>query len=385
MKADRKKTLYYFPLEQYPERYTALMSCKGGWAEDHFKAQGVKFVRVEGKQISATIRAGNVLDAAGRCAYAMSQLTNFVENLLPRVKDGDVIYLEDFWHPGAESLFYIRALTGVKFKIGCFCHAQSVDDTDFTFKMRDWMRPIEQGFGRQYDFIFTCSKILRGLLIDAGVCAEGGRNVHVVGLPYNSERLVAQLRKMGLRTLPAKEPFVLFSSRFDDEKDPMFFLDMVERCPDIQFRLVSPYTTRPVSRNPAVMARLTRLIRRPHSNLALIPTRDKLAYYTALAKAWVQFNCAHQDWVSWTLLEAATFDCHPLYPAFKDFPLELRNRKANLYAKGDLDDCERKLRGLMKKYRNDATHYAEAGDCYFVVEKHDQSWPKYLRIMGLVK
>ena len=379
------KTLYYFPLEQYPERYTALMSCKDGWAEDHFKEAGVKFVRVEGKQISATIRAGSVLDAAGRCSYSMSQLTNFIENYLPKVKNGDVVYLEDFWHLGAESLFYIRALTGVKFKIGCFCHAQSVDETDFTYSMRDWMRPIEKGFARQYDYIFTCSKILREKLISAGVAKDGGSNIHTVGLPFNSYKLMCQLRKMGMRKLPEKEPFVLFSSRFDDEKDPMFFLDLVERCPDIQFRLVSPYTTRPVSRNPEVMERLTRLIRRPNSNLALIPTHDKLAYYTALAKAWVQFNCAHQDWVSWTLVEATLFNCHPLYPRWKDFPLELRNRKANLYVKRDLADCERKLRVLMKKYSNDITKYAHDGDCGFVFEKHDRSWPRYLEIMGLTK
>lgn len=50
-------------------------------------------------------------------------MDNFVRNYIDNVQDGDIVYLEDFWHPGAESLFYIRHLTGKKFKIGCFCHA----------------------------------------------------------------------------------------------------------------------------------------------------------------------------------------------------------------------------------------------------------------------
>ena len=40
--------LYYLPLEPYAERYTALMSCKNGWAENHFKKLGVDFQRIDG-------------------------------------------------------------------------------------------------------------------------------------------------------------------------------------------------------------------------------------------------------------------------------------------------------------------------------------------------
>ena len=370
----QQKTLYYFPLEQYPERYTSMMSCKGGWAEDNFKRHGVKFVRIEGRQISSTIRNGCVLDAAGRCAYSMSQLTNFITNYLKAVKDGDVVYVEDFWHPGIESLFYIRALTGIRFRIGCFCHAQSVDDSDFTHKMKDWMRPIEQGFARQYDFIFTCSPILKRLLREAGV---GKNNIHVVGLPFNSVCLRRQLKKMGMRPALQKERYVIFSSRFDDEKDPMFFLDVVEACPDIQFRLVSPYSSRPPSTNEIVMRRLKKIVEKRGSNLRIVDTSSKVRYYECLSKAWVQFNCAIQDWVSWTLVEATMFNCHPLYPNWKDFPRELHNRRQNIYRRKDLADCVAKLRRLMSLYDKGVT-----GGCSFVYKKHDMSWGKYLKIMG---
>lgn len=142
------------------------------------------------------------------------------------------------------------------------------------------MRPIEQGFGKQYDFIFTCSDILRKLLIDAGVGNE--RNIYTVGLPFNGECLGRQLKEMGVKRR-GKKPFVLFSSRFDDEKDPMFFLDLVERCPDIQFKLVSPYTSRPISNNPQVMERLNKVLK--NGNLELVSTHDKARYYQTLSDA----------------------------------------------------------------------------------------------------
>ena len=136
--------LYYLPLEPYAERYTALMSCKDGWAETKFKELNVDFERIDGEKLGTTIKNGVVLDACGRSHYAMSQLLTLIKKINNNeVQDGDIIYVEDFWHPGIESLFYIRQLTNKKFKIGTFIHAQSVDDSDFSYAMKDWMRPIK--------------------------------------------------------------------------------------------------------------------------------------------------------------------------------------------------------------------------------------------------
>ncbi len=368
--------LYYLPLEPYIERYTYLMSAKDGWAEENFKRYHVPFTRVDGKSLGNTIKTGVVLDACGRSYYALSQIQEII-NLINngKVNDDDVIYVEDFWHPGIESLFYIRHLCGINFKIGTFIHAQSVDDTDFSYAMRYWMRPIETGFGRQYDFIFTCSDILRNLCIDAGITTP--ERIHTVGLPYNSEVLLRQLKDMGFVGMNCKkEDYVLFSSRFDDEKDPMFFLDLVEACPDVEFRLVNPRKDRPITSNKNVMNRLDNVLKNC-SNFSIITTYDKISYYNALAKAKVVFNCANQDWVSWTLLEAVTFKCLPLYPVWKDFPLELNYDNRFLYQKRNLNDCISKLMKLLEKDFND-----EDVQLDYVINKHDASWKKFLQIMG---
>lgn len=365
--------LWYCCLEPYAERYTALMSCKDGWAERKFKKCGVDFVRIDGEALGTTIKYGVVLDACGRSYYALSQMQKLVKHINNGdVKDGDIIYLEDFWHPGVESLFYIRHLTGIKFKIGTFIHAQSVDDTDFAYAMRDWMRPIETGFGKQYDFIFTCSDILRKLCIEGGIARED--NIFTVGLPYNSKRLLEQVEDMGVDVDNVKkENYVIFSSRFDKEKDPMFFLQLVKACPDIEFVLVNPRKDRPISNDAEAVVALNNTLKQC-KNLRVVDTSSKAEYYRALSKAKVQFNCALQDWVSWTLLEATTFKCLPLYPKWKDFPLELNYNSKYLYEQRNLEDAKNHLYALMNSEFDESLNS--------IVQKHDNSWNKYLEIMG---
>ena len=167
---------------------------------------------------------------------------------------------------------------------------------------------------------------------------------------------------------------MLFSSRFDDEKDPMFFMNVVEAMPDTKFVIVSPYTTRPPSRNPEVLRSLEALLSRPDSNLELRHTPSKADYYRTLAKARVQFNCAIQDWVSWTLIEASMFGCSPVYPRWKDFPRELDNDSRFLYTRRSLVEAVEAIRYLMGTLT--------VRSCGWVAQRHDQTWAKQLSIMG---
>ena len=175
---------------------------------------------------------------------------------------------------------------------------------------------------------------------------------------------------------PDEKSGVIFSSRFDDEKDPNFFLDLVQACPDVQFKLVNPRKDRPITSNPKVLERLNSIVSAEGTNLKIIDTSKKVKYYEALAGSEVQFNCAHQDWVSWTLLEAVTFGCKPLYPVWKDFPLELHNSKEFLYEKRNLKECVEKLRKLLANKKVKIPEY--------VVKKHNQYWERVLKVMKLL-
>jgi len=364
--------LWYLPLEPYQERYTWFMSCKDGWAEDNFKRYNVNFERIEGDTLGNTITTGVVLDAYGRSYYSMSQINKLILKIRSgEVKDGDVIYTEDFWQPGIEALFYIRHLTHIKFKIGCFFHAQSVDTTDFTYPMRKWIRPMEQGMVKAYDYIFVTSYILKELMQKH--YEYECRNVYVVGLPYNSKKLLSQLRfpsDVYKTSQEHKQPYVLFSSRFDKEKNPHFFMDLVEACPDIQFKIVRPRKN--ISNDKAIVERL-QYIMKHCKNLEQVDTSYKMAYYNLLYHAKVQFNCAKQDWVSWTILEAITFGCNPLYPIWKDFPWVLKDYPEHLYGNVSLSGASKRLRLLLQKPFDESM--------MGIVDHHDASWHTYLERM----
>ena len=87
------KKLYYLPLEPYIERYTYLMSCVDGWAERHFKNEGVDFVRIDGEKLGDAITTGKVVDAHGRSYYAMSQIMSLIKLMTQGEELTEMLYM----------------------------------------------------------------------------------------------------------------------------------------------------------------------------------------------------------------------------------------------------------------------------------------------------
>jgi hypothetical protein len=362
--------LYYLPLEPYAERYTGLMSCENGWAEDHIKTAKIPFTRIEGVPTSTIIRSGVVLDAIGRNQYALSQIQKLLDIIdKGEFIEGSFVYVEDFWHPGIEALFYVRDMLKLNFGVACFIHAQTFDEYDFCVSMRHWMRPMELGLAEGYDQIYTCSSILHKRLVEGGFPAN---KVYTVGLPYNSHRLLKQLYDLGYFPQGKNNNLVVFSSRLDKEKDPWFFFKVIEAMPDVKFAIANPRAGRPISNDPDVVKHLNR---KPYANLVIVDTSKKKDYYELLANAKVQFNCALQDWVSWTLLEAITFECFPVYPIWRDFPYELEEVPESLYEKGNVGEAVERIRhGLDSRFPyalDKRVHY------------HNATWPTFIKLMNL--
>lgn len=362
--------LFYCPLEAYKERYTWYMSSVWGRAETHFKNNNVDFVRIDWEAISNTINAWVVLDVYGRNYYAQSQIQNLILKIRDwEVKSWDVIFLEDFRHSWVDALFQIRSMTGIDFKIWTFIHAQSIDDSDFMYSQRERARDIEKWYAKQYDYVFTTSDILQKLYEVWYECY----NIYHTWLPYNSDRLVEQLVHEYWHISRKKKKWqVLFSSRFDSEKNPDFFLDVVEELhEEFDFKLVKP--RKKLSNDIWVEQRAYDL--ESEWKLEIVNTEEKNDYYSLLSESDIQFNCAEQDWTSRTLLEAITFWCKPLYPYHKDFPKELWYDQEYLYKHLDLEDCVEKLRKLKD------IEFSEKLEA--VVERHDKSREQQLFIMWL--
>jgi glycosyltransferase involved in cell wall biosynthesis len=193
-------------------------------------------------------------------------------------------------------------------------HAQSVDEYDFTWPMRNWMRHYELGLDERMTGIFVGSTIHRDQLREAGFKAP----IHVVSLPLHHEMTLAKLPNTNL----PKENKIVFSSRLDKEKNPFFMLQVAEQFLELESNYTWHVTTSGKSFKsmlPGVIEAMEALAeRQPRFKLLVNLTKEE--YYTELATAKVQFNSSLQDYVSWTVLESTAFGCDVVFPNFRSFP-----------------------------------------------------------------
>ena len=133
------RNLFYFGLEPLKARYTYQL-CKE-WMPATFapceKTGKIKFIDIDGDfDADQEIKVGAVLDAIGRGKYSLSQCQNFLQRIYrDEVKSGDVIFLQDYWTPGLDAIWYALDLYGIDVKVYAMLHAQSVDEYDFTYPM----------------------------------------------------------------------------------------------------------------------------------------------------------------------------------------------------------------------------------------------------------
>ena len=314
------KKVFYFGLEPLKARYTYQLSKE--WMPATFQpyvdAGKIEFIDVEGDfDPDQQIKIGAVLDAVGRGKFAMSQCSNFLDMMnRDEVTDGDVIFLQDYWHPGIGSILYAADLYGIKLEIYAMLHAQSVDEYDFTYPMRTWMRGFELGLDKRMTGIFVGSSIHKEQLRAAGFEAP----IHVVSLPIHKQATLDKLPSYH----PGKQrkPFVVYSSRLDKEKNPFFMMEVatefLQQHPDWEWH-VTTSGKEFRSMLPGVVDKL-RALAKKESRFKLLEGLTKEEYYTELATCSIQFNSALQDYVSWTVIEATAFGADIVYPKFRSFP-----------------------------------------------------------------
>jgi glycosyltransferase involved in cell wall biosynthesis len=319
------RTVWYFGLEPLKARYTYQLSKE--WMPATFapyeKVGKLKFVDVPGEfDPDQQIKVGAVLDAVGRGKFAMSQCSNFLDMLnIDQVKDGDVLFLQDYWHPGIESILYALDLYGINVKIYAMLHAQSVDEYDFTWPMRSWMRGFELGLDRRMTGIFVGSTVHRDQLRAAGHEAP----IHVVSLPLHKKLTQAKLPNYLdalAHGIVRKKNTVIYSSRLDKEKNPFFMMEVAEKFLQENSAWEWHITTSGKefkSMLPGVVEAMYKLAEK-QPRFKLLNNLTKEEYYAELAHAKVQFNSSLQDYVSWTVLESTTFGCDLVFPNFRSFP-----------------------------------------------------------------
>lgn len=390
--------LYYCPLEPYKERYTMQWSAPvKGWLERRWVEAGVNYRRINGQQTHrrpvSEIKTGCVLDGIGRTHHCFAQIAELLDLAeAGDLTDADVIYFDDFWHPGIEALPYVFDLIGVRPRMYAFLHAQSVDEFDFTFPMRHWMRPFEQGIAAALAGIFVCCPTLRDLVVQGGIAPK--QKVHITGHPFASdevlERMPERYRKfishtpVGCETISPRENKVIYSSRFDREKNPWFFLqvaqEVIKRVPNAKF-VVCTGAKKLRSNDHTNIDLLNKAMATYPSNIFLRENLTKEDYYVELVSAKIQMNTADQDFVAITLLEASVAGCYPIYPYFRSFPETFLHKPGFMYQRLDVDHAASMVEGVLQQkglWTNTAIKKRA-----WIHNRFDDSWKRMLTMMDV--
>jgi hypothetical protein len=349
------RKLWYMGLEPYKARYTLQLQ---EWNRAVFERRGINYEIVEGETLSndQAIVTGQVLDAHGRTYFGMSQLMNLVRKMKTgEVTSEDVVYFEDMFQPGIESLPYImqQCDPDMRPRIAVRCLAQSIDPDDFVhvWGMQEWMGHYEKMVDSFADIVLASNE---EMVMHMKVAGWRAPVYNISGLAFGKAevrgRVVGELKPFNSRKYR-----VGFAARWDQEKQPDFYMDLIEEYhrrakfvfndwPEVEFCVFSGSKLK--SNNDSYMARTRRM--QAEGKLVIHEDLEKNDYYHLLNDTRVLFNCALQDWVSNTVSEADTLGCNVLYPAYRSFPESFANDHERLYIPWSINDAITKLNTLLE-------------------------------------
>jgi len=179
---------------------------------------------------------------------------------------------------------------------------------------------------------------------------------------------------------------VVFSSRWDTEKDPRFFLSVmrmvIHKIPNAEF-VICTGADKIRSNNPSLLEDLNVCLNLHPKNLFLLEGLTKEQYYDELVTSKIQFNCANQDWVSFTLLEASVAGCYPIYPNFRSFPEALDNRQEFMYKKDDIDSAANLICEILTTTEPHWDHRAISWRRKMIHMRYNDTWRRILDVMGI--
>jgi len=348
------RKLFYMGLEPYKARYTLQLQ---DWNETVFKRRGINYELVTGETLSndQAIVTGQVLDAHGRTYFGMSQLMNLVAKMKAgEVTDQDVVYFEDMFQPGIESLPYImdQVPASMRPRIAVRCLAQSIDPDDFVhvWGMAKWMGLYEKMVDSFADIVLASNE---EMVMHMKIAGWEAPIYNISGLAFGKDEVRARVPGE-LKPFIDRKYRVGFAARWDQEKQPDFYMDLIEAWHEkhrdnfpmntVEFCVFAGSKLK--SNNDSYMQRTRDLQAR--GLLTVYEDLEKNDYYALLNDTRVLFNCALQDWVSNTVSEADTLGSNVLYPAYRSFPETFANDYSRLYVPWSIEDAMTKLWGSLQ-------------------------------------
>ena len=333
------RKLFYMGLEPYEGRYTLQLT---DWTTAVYDRRGIDYVIVPGNTIDNTksISVGQVLDAHGRSYFGMSQMMNLVQMMRNgEVTGEDVVFFEDMFQPGIESLPYIMDQIPAEQRPRVYvrCLAQAIDPDDFVhvWGMAKWMGLYEKMVNEFATVLATNEEMVSHMRI-AGWEAP---IYNISGLSFGKAEV--QSRVDTIKPWVGRKNRIVFAARFDQEKPPNFFMDIVEEMGGFGVEFVICQGGPLRSNNPAYIERAREL--ESKGKLTIAENLSKNEYYDIVNDSRVLFNCALQDWVSNTVSEADALGCNVVYPAYRSFPETFANDHTRMYVPWSKTDAMEKI------------------------------------------
>lgn len=350
------RKLYYVGLEAYQSRYTLQLTdwTTAFYNEKLYNEELGDFIVVPGEPLSGceNIVTGQVLDAHGRSYYAMSQMMFLIKEMKSgNVRSDDVILFEDMFTPGIESLAYIMDQVDPSYRprIYARCLAQSIDPDDFVNStgMTRWMKHYESMVN---SFVTAVLASNEEMVTNMKIAGWNVPIYNISGLSFGKKEV--QSRVDSIIPWEDKKRRVVFAARFDDEKQPDFYMDMIEKihaenkhlAKKTEFCVVTGSSVLR-SNNESYLKRANQLAGK--GMLKIYTDLSKNEYYKILNESRLLFNCALQDWTSNTVSEADALGCNILYPAYRSFPEVFANDAERMYVPWSLEDAISKVEDLI--------------------------------------
>ncbi len=286
--------IIYIPIEPYDRRYTR------DWITDFpekFEKMNQDYETIVGERIdTGGLNEDTVLDPCGTNYYKLSQLNKVIQKIHNKeIIDNDVIFFADLWFPGIESLFYIRNMLKVNFKIAGILHAGTWDKADFTcrYGMREWANNFEKSLLDGVDDIFVATEFHNYLILqDKGFKYQ--HKIHITGIPFYAKELKKKYDNK------EKKNYVIFPHRIAPEKHPEMFEETEKLFKEMY----------------------------PEMNVEFINTMDRCktskSYFELLAESKIVVSFADQETFGYSVLEAAALGCVPIVPNILSYTETIR-------------------------------------------------------------
>ena len=311
-----KKNLIWLPLEILDKRYTTLTR---NWYGKEFNKQ-CNVQLVEGKELTSKIENGSFLDAYGTNYYKYTQLANITKMFRNnKIKDNDIIFVDDLWFPGIEGIRYMEKMGKSKnVKIYGVMHAGSwipSDDVATRLGNQKWCKEYEKSLFNLADGVFVGSQFHKDIIVnELGNDLE--KKIYNTGLPFYPSQILKQTHELEWKY---KDNIVIFPHRLHPEKHPEIFDNMTKEW------------------------------KRKFSDWKFIKTMEldlnKQQYLDLLSRSKIMVSYAEQENFGFSTLEAATLGCElvlpdrVVYPEF--YPKECLYKTYN--------DCFNKVINIMKE------------------------------------